>query len=39
MSVHPETSSLGVILRSVATTNLVVPWSAEILPFAQNDIY
>ena len=37
-SFHPETWLSFVILRSGATKNLVVPWSQEILRFAQNDI-
>jgi len=36
-SFHPETWLSFVILRSGATKNLVVPWSQEILRFAQND--
>ena len=38
INVHPETLFLGVILRSKATKNLIVNWSAEILRFAQNDM-
>ena len=38
ISVHPETLFLDVILRSKATKNLIVKWSAEILRFAQNDM-
>jgi hypothetical protein len=37
-SVHPETTFMGVILRSKATKNLIVTGSAEILRFAQNDM-
>ena len=35
---HPETTFMGVILRSKATKNLIVTGSAEILRFAQNDM-
>ena len=37
-SAHPETTVMGVILRSKATKNLIVTGSAEILRFAQNDM-
>ena len=37
-SIHPETTFMGVILRSKATKNLIVTGSAEILRFAQNDM-
>ena len=37
-SAHPETGFMGVILRSKATKNLIITWSAEILRFAQNDM-
>ena len=36
--VHPETTFMGVILRSKATKNLIVTGAAEILRFAQNDM-
>ena len=38
ISAHPETTFMGVILRSKATKNLIVTIPAEILRFAQNDM-
>ena len=38
ISVHLETTFMGVILRSKATKNLIVTTPAEILRFAQNDM-